>query len=158
MRLSASVFPLLFLHNPPAEESVQIVEQKNDEADRHRNEGTVGSCRQHPQKNQNQVVCRVRCGEPGTTAEGEINGDEAGCYRQGRGNQILGPKIGKNEIKQYRYCRRQRNQPQDFSTGETVNLHLCPIAPIGVLQPCDEGKLASLITNLKSSGTTLLLA
>ena len=72
---------LTVLPVPPADEAVQIVDQEHRKADRHGNVGGVFPGGQNPQADEHDIVGGVGEGEPGTAAEGEIGGDEAGGHR-----------------------------------------------------------------------------
>ena len=69
--------PLGTLHPAPADEAVDVVDEKHDETDYDRNVRKVVNGGEHPQNYENDVVCGICQRKAGAAAEGQPHGDKA---------------------------------------------------------------------------------
>ena len=123
------------LHPFPADESIQVIDQKHDKADDNGKVADILLCSQSPQDDQHNIVGGIGQGEVRTAAEGQVYGNEAGGHGQGAGDYIGGVKVIQNEIETKGHQGSQHIHKYKFLIIQPIDSHLCVVSVIGIPQP-----------------------
>ena len=76
------------VHGSPVPEPIQIINQKNNKAQHHRQKRSIRQGRQYPQHNQYHIICRISNRIVGAAQHRERRRRKAGRYRDGTKQQI----------------------------------------------------------------------
>ena len=129
---------LSFLHPLPIYKSVDVVEKESDKADNDRDIACVMHARQHPQNDENDIVCGIREGVKRRAAKGQIYGEKAGGYRYRAWNEVRRVEICENEIEDHRNKNRKRPYQQVLLLADSVDLYLGLVVFVGMSKPGDQ--------------------
>ena len=131
---------LSFLHAPPADEAVEVIDQEHNKADDDGNVGDILQGGQRPQHNQHNIVGGVSQRKVRAAAEGQIHRNEAGGDGQRAGHHVGGVQIMQNVVKQNGYCSGQKKHQSHFIPAQAVHSNLRFVSFVGVAQPGNEGE------------------
>ncbi len=134
------IFSLPFMHTPPADKAVDIVEKKGGKADDHRKIGDIVCGGKQPHYYQHDVVCRISHGKILTAAECEIHGGKACCYRESARQQICRIEIRQYKVKHDRHGGSQQKHKSKFGTAYTVDGDLRVPSLVRIAKPRNERK------------------
>ena len=123
--LSTFLFCFLsLLHTSPVCKAIEIVDQENEEADNNRKIREILKCREYPERNENDIVQRVRESEIGTSSEAQECRYKARRHRQRARQKIRRIKGLQDEIKREGDQARQQKGKHYLLCGKARHLYL----------------------------------
>ena len=128
------------LHFLPVDIAVKIVGKERRKADHHRNIPDVGSARQGPEDDEDEVVRRIGQRKIGASPEGQVDGQKAGGHRYGAGHDVGRVEVGQDEIEHRGHRRCAHAHPDGLFPADGIHLDLRLVAVVGVAHPGDQGK------------------